>query len=164
MSVAELLDRVEAAGVTLSYSGEGDRLIAKPTSAVTPEIVAALRERRREVIGALRSGTVHSAAEVLETARGLEEASELGLVTRWSQAFGFVSIHDPTTGEWHDLQAKGAPDWAVREARKRKELYRGGNRKAYRLTSREMEEIWATEHPPAEEEGIVEDHPLEDEG
>lgn len=48
------------------------------------------------------------------------------------------------------------------EARKRKELYRDGNRKAYRLTSREMEEVWEAEYV-SEPEGIVEDHPVEEE-
>jgi hypothetical protein len=51
-------------------------------------------------------------------------------------------MHDPTTGEWHYLQTKYAPEWAVGEARRRKEQYRGGNRRAYRLTSSEMEGLW----------------------
>ena len=91
------------------------------------------------------------------------EAEELGLVATWSVEFGYVALHDPTSGEWHDLRTKDAPEWPVREARKRKELYRDGNRKAYRLTSQEMEEIWETERP-LEEEGIVEDYPVEEEG
>jgi hypothetical protein len=47
----------------------------------------------------------------------------------------------------------------VGEARRRKEQYRGGNRRAYRLTSSEMEELWRAESPV--DEGIVEDYPLE---
>jgi hypothetical protein len=46
------------------------------------------------------------------------------------------------------------------EAVRRKEQYRGGNRRAYRLTSSEMEEVWRAEFPVGE--GIVEDHPLEE--
>ena len=71
-------------------------------------------------------------------------------------------MHDPATGEWWDVQTKDAPSWALSEARKRKELYRDGNHRAYRLTSREMEEIWETERPP--EKGIVEEHPIEEDG
>ncbi len=89
------------------------------------------------------------------------EAERLGLIATWSAEFGFVSLHDPTTGEWYDLQVKDAPGWAVGEARRRKELYKEGNRKALRLTSREMEQIWKAERP-ADEVGIVEEHPLED--
>jgi hypothetical protein len=72
-------------------------------------------------------------------------AEYLGLVAAWSGEFGFISMHDPTSGEWHDLHWKDAPGWARWEARERKELYRKGNRKAHRLTSREMAQIEA--HP-----------------
>ena len=90
------------------------------------------------------------------------EAGRLGLVAAWSHEFGYVSIHDPTTGEWHDLKTNDAPGWAVGEAHRRKGLYKTGNRRAYRLTSREMEEGWEAEHP-APEEGIIEEHPVEEE-
>ena len=87
------------------------------------------------------------------------EPTELGLVATWSAEFDYVSLHDPTTGEWHDLKTTVAPEWAVGEARRRKELYRSGNRRAYRLSARDMEEVWKIDQPP--EEGIVEDYPLE---
>ena len=44
------------------------------------------------------------------------EAEHLGLIATWSARFGYVSAHDPTTGEWHDLQTKDALEWAVGEA------------------------------------------------
>jgi hypothetical protein len=87
------------------------------------------------------------------------EPAQLGLVATWSGEFGYVSLHDPTTGEWHDLKTTVAPEWAVGEARQRKELYKSGNRRAYRLSARDMEEVWKSDQPP--EEGIVEDYPLE---
>src|ERR671912_1724396 len=96
------------------------------------------------------------AAETAKTT----EAERLGLIATWSALFGYVSMHDPATGEWHDLQTKDAPEWAVGEARRRKEQYRGGNRRAYRLTSSEMEELWRAQSPV--DEGIVEDHPGEE--
>jgi hypothetical protein len=73
------------------------------------------------------------------------EAEHLGLVATWSIEFGYISLHDLTSGEWHDIPTKEAPSWATWEARKRKELYKGGNRKAYRLTCREMEKVWEAE-------------------
>jgi hypothetical protein len=88
------------------------------------------------------------------------EPERLGLIATWSAQFGYVSMHDPATGEWHDLQTKDVPEWAVGEARRRKEQYRSGNRRAYRLTSSEMEELWRAESPV--DEGIFEDHPLEE--
>jgi hypothetical protein len=87
------------------------------------------------------------------------EAARLGLIATWSAEFGYVSLHDPTTGEWHDLKTSVAPEWALGEARQRKELYKSGNRRAYRLSARDMEEVWKSDQPP--EEGIVEDYLLE---
>lgn len=89
--------------------------------------------------------------------RRYEQASATGLIAKWSPEFGYVSLHDPTTGEWHDLPTKEAPDWAKWEASKRKELYKGGNRNAYRLTSREMEKLWVGDHPddPFGEDGAT---------
>jgi hypothetical protein len=47
----------------------------------------------------------------------------------------------------------------VGEARQRKELYKSGNRRAYRLAARDIEDLWRSDQPS--EEGIVEDYPLE---
>ncbi|MDQ5827111.1 MAG: hypothetical protein M3441_23345 [Chloroflexota bacterium] len=93
----------------------------------------------------------------------LKKAAHLGLVAKWSREFGYVSIHDPTTGEWHDVETKDAPDWAVGEAHKRKSLWKAEDRRAFNLTREQMEAIWEEEHPPSEatELGIVEEHPLE---
>ena len=103
-----------------------------------------------------------SEMQTAKTAKTLEDAGRLGLVASWSGEFGFVSVHDPTTGDWWDIQTGIAPEWAVREARKRKELYKDGNRRAYRLTAREMERILDKERTP-DQEGIIEEHPVEEE-
>jgi hypothetical protein len=95
--------------------------------------------------------------------RRQSEAEKLGLVAQWSpEAFGFISLHDPTTGEWHDLKTEDAPPWAKNEAFKRKDLYKSGNRRAYRLSAREMERLWEEEHDVPDPEGIVEDYPVEE--
>ncbi len=91
-------------------------------------------------------------------------ADRRGLVARWSCAFGYIEIHDPTEGEWHDLPWKEAPSWARWEARKRKDLAKVGNRRALDLPAGEIREIWEAENLPAEEEGILEEHPVEGEG
>ncbi len=88
-------------------------------------------------------------------------AGERGLVAKWSpKAFGFTSIHDPTTGEWHDLRTKDAPAWAKGEAMKRKELYKGGNRRAYDLRASEMREIWELETAAEEETPAISERGL----
>jgi len=63
------------------------------------------------------------------------------LVARWSYEFGFISIHDPTSGEWYDLPTKATPSWAKNECFLRRELRkeRGITRL---LNQREIEEVW----------------------
>jgi hypothetical protein len=34
----------------------------------------------------------------------LEEADRRGLIIQWSKQPGWISLHDPTTGEWHDVK------------------------------------------------------------
>jgi len=97
---------------------------------------------------------------VAKNAENTTEASQRGLVATWAATFGFVSIHDPTTGEWHDVQTKQAPNWALAEASTRKTLYKSGNRKAYSLDARQIGEIWEREHLPPEQ-GIVEEYGIE---
>jgi len=48
-------------------------------------------------------------------ARREEKAAALGLVAKWApykKAKGCVTIHDPMTGEWHDLPYRDVPTWA----------------------------------------------------
>ncbi len=153
-SIESVLADVSSKGITLTLERRDgvQKLIARPTSAVTPEVATTLKENKVSIIATLLG-------EARRPADGhRHEAHRRGLVARWSREFGFISIHDPTTGEWHDLKTEDAPGWAKREAHKRRELRRAGDRRAYDLTRAQMEEIWEAEHPDLEE-GIVEDHP-----
>ncbi len=58
--LAELMERVEAAGITLAYSPGRGKVSAKPSAKVTPELAAALKEHKSEIVAAL---TVLPAAE-----------------------------------------------------------------------------------------------------
>jgi hypothetical protein len=87
------------------------------------------------------------------------EGAELGLNRDLVGRVRLCQLARPTTGEWHDLETTVAPEWAVGEARRRKELYKSGNRRAYRLSARDMEEVWKSDQPL--EEGIVDDSPVE---
>ena len=72
-----------------------------------------------------------------------QRADERGLVSRFSSEFGYIALHDPTTGEWVEVEFKEAPPWAKREAFRRKDLRKAGKR--HDLTAREMEEVWKRE-------------------
>ena len=89
------------------------------------------------------------------------EASQRGLVATWAATFGFVSIHDPLDGTWHDIQTGEAPTWALAESGLRKRLYKGGDRRAYSHDARKMQEIWESEHPPPPDRGIREEYGIE---
>lgn len=88
------------------------------------------------------------------------EASERGLVATWAATFGFVSIHDPLDGTWHDIQTGEAPTWALAESGLRKRLYKSGDRRAYSHNARKMQGIWDSEHPPPDR-GIREEYGIE---
>jgi hypothetical protein len=132
--------------------GQSRRPIGPATKRKTPKTRADKTDRtHRKNLPTLKTRT--------DKTDKTSESARLGLIATWSAEFGYVSLHDPTTGEWHDLKTTVAPEWAVGEARQRKELYKSGNRRAYRLSARDMEEVWKSDQPP--EEGIVEDYPLE---
>jgi hypothetical protein len=48
--------------------------------------------------------------------RRLEEADRRGFVARRSREPGWISVHDPTTGEWHDFPARDCFPSIVAEA------------------------------------------------
>jgi hypothetical protein len=37
--------------------------------------------------------------------RKLEEAGRRGLVVRWSEYPNWIALHDPMSGEWHEVRA-----------------------------------------------------------
>ncbi len=57
----------------------------------------------------------------------LEEADRRGLVNRWAREPGYVSLHDPTTGEWHEVAASGCPPCILEDAKARRRF--GGVRR-----------------------------------
>ena len=46
-----------------------------------------------------------SEALAIHRERKLEEASRRGLLIRWSEYPNWIKLHDPTTGEWHEVRA-----------------------------------------------------------
>jgi hypothetical protein len=76
MVVGELLYQIVAAGVVLSYFANEDRLNAKPTTALTPELIDEIREHKMEIIRIMRedeemrrTGIIQSERQVFDLAR-----------------------------------------------------------------------------------------------
>lgn len=47
----------------------------------------------------------------------LEEADRRGLVIKWAKEPGYIALHDPTTGEWHELKASECSPSIVESAK-----------------------------------------------
>jgi hypothetical protein len=76
MNVGELMFRLSEAGITLACGRTEDRLNAKPTSALTPELIEEIRQYKMQIIQNMREdegmrhiGIVQSERHVLELAR-----------------------------------------------------------------------------------------------
>jgi len=157
--------------IDITVTLDGDDLLARPTAAVTPDVVDLLRKNKGALVDALRrtEERLSSEEEAFEVTRDAAGGAgdvydPRGLVTKFSKHFGYVSIYDPVERAWHDVITKDAPSWAVAEAHRRKALWRAGNRRAYDLSASQMNEIWAANHPESSEPEtpIIEEHPLEE--
>src|SRR5919112_1671185 len=175
MSARGLLAELEGRGITPRPS-PGGNLRCKPQSALSPEDVSRIKEHKAELLnvvggeklaspsvpqedkadiygdsGGTQGGDASGDATLPrfvqeEEERRAKRASDLGLIARWSREFGYIAIHDPTSGEWHDVATKDAPAWAKNECAMRRKLrkQRGVTRL---LNQQEMEEIWREETP-----------------
>lgn len=105
MSASELLRELRESGVQVEASGLTLRVDA-PKEADTEELRATLHEHKRALI------------RLLERERKrLEEADRRGLVIRWAKEPGYIALHDPTIGEWHELAVSTCPPWMLEDAR-----------------------------------------------
>jgi hypothetical protein len=108
MSAKIFLDELRGRGVEVG--AEGDLLRYRPRAAVTPELLDRLRTHKPGLL------------KLLEwERRKLEQAIRLGCVARWSKYPTWIELHDPTTGEWHELRASECLPGIVAEADKHRE-------------------------------------------
>lgn len=105
MTARALLEELRTRDVRLEPDGLTLHVDA-PAGAVTDELRATLREHKRDLI------------RLLERERKrLEEADRRGLVIKWAGEPGYIAIHDPTTGEWHEVLASECLPGIVESAR-----------------------------------------------
>ena len=108
MSARGLLEKLREREVHLKADGMMLRVDA-PAETDTAEFRAKLRDHKRGLI------------RLLERERKrLEEADRRGLVIRWSREQGWISLHDPTTGEWHEVKETECFASMVQSARTRR--------------------------------------------
>ena len=93
MTARALLGKLRDLGVVLT--AYGDRLhVDAPAGSITDHIRAALVENKPRLLRLLE----------LEQ-RKLREANRRGLIIKWTKEPGWIALHDPTTGEWHEVRA-----------------------------------------------------------
>jgi len=90
---------------------DGRLVVDGPAGDFTEELEAILVELKPRLLELLRR-------ESEQERRRLEHADRRGLVIRWSREPGWISLHDPTTGEWHEVEASGCLPGVVESARR----------------------------------------------
>jgi len=104
MNAKALLEDLRGRHVSLAVD-EGNLHVDAPAGAITEEMRAALISHKQGLIKLLTW-----------EGRKLEEAGRRGFVARRSREPGWISLHDPTTGEWHDFPSRDCFPSIVAEA------------------------------------------------
>ena len=93
MNASALLEELYRRDVALE--AQGDLLhVDAPGGAMTDDLRAALVESKEDLL-ALLARKRHK----------LEKADGRGLAIRWSEYPTWIKLHDPLTGEWHEVKA-----------------------------------------------------------
>ncbi len=105
MNTSALLEDLRGKGVILEACSLTLRVVA-PREVATKEL--------HEIV----SRHKHALIRILERERKrLEEADRRGLIIKWSKEPGYVALHDPTTGEWHEVRASECSPSVVESAK-----------------------------------------------
>lgn len=105
MNAGALLEDLRTRGITLEAEGLTLR-VAAPRQVATEELHDLVARHKHALIRHLE-----------RERKRLEEAERRGLVIKWSKEPGYVALHDPTTGEWHEVLASDCPSWVTQEAK-----------------------------------------------
>jgi hypothetical protein len=112
----DLLSDLRQRGVMLE--AEGDRIsVDAPAGVIDGRLRELLAENKPAIVKLLQWER-----------RKLREADRRGLVIEWSKERGWIALHDPTTGEWHEVQASECLPWVVDAANTRARRQGRGSR------------------------------------
>lgn len=106
MSTQALLEDLRSRGISLESDGEMLHVDA-PADVFIEELRTELAEHKPKLL------------KLLEwEQRKLQEAGRRGLIVRWSEYPTWIKLHDPTTGEWHEVRAEECLPGVVETANK----------------------------------------------
>ncbi len=112
MNARLLLSDLRGAGVNLTPQGDGLHVDA-PAGALTEALRDSLAENKEALI------------ELLERERvGPEASDRRGLIIRWSEYPVWIKLHDPYTGEWHEVRASECLPRVVETANRKRSVKR----------------------------------------
>ena len=84
MHLGDLLYEISRRGITLTCGHTGDRLNAKPTASLTPELIEEIKQHKKELIQVVRedeemrrTGIIQSERQVFDLARGFFSADDM---------------------------------------------------------------------------------------
>src|SRR5215203_4249094 len=125
MNARHLLNALRGNGVTLTPEEDGLHVDA-PAGVLTETLRSSLVENKEVLI------------ELLERERiRLGAADRRGLIIRWSEYPVWIKLHDPLTGEWHEVRASDCWPGVVETANHKR------TRKANR---KEMNNCWSQQN------------------
>jgi hypothetical protein len=105
MNAHELIEELRGKGVVLEADGLTLHVSA-PEETATEELRDKIRQHKRELIRLLERERLR-----------LEAADRRGLIIKWAKEPGHVALHDPSTGEWHEVAAADCPPWVLEDAK-----------------------------------------------
>lgn len=110
MTAQALLSELRGLGVELKVSESGDGLaVDAPAKTITEDLRVALVENKPRLLKLLSWER-----------RKLEQADRRGLVIKRSREPGYISLHDPLTGEWHEVKESECLPSVVESAKRKK--------------------------------------------
>ncbi len=105
MSAKVLLEDLRRRGVIIE--ADGDHLVLDaPAGIVSEEVLGMLMGHKRALLKLLR-----------RERRRLEDAGRRGLVIEYAREPGWTALHDPTTGEWHEVRESACLPSVVQTAK-----------------------------------------------
>lgn len=93
MSARGLISEIRLSGVKL-WTENGRLYYSGPQDAIAPELVERMKRYKPELLRLLD-----------QERRTLAKTNRRGLIIRWSKYPDWIALHDPTTGEWHEVRA-----------------------------------------------------------
>ena len=115
MNARTLLRYLRAAGVNLTL-GEDERLhVDAPAGVFSENLRRSLVESKEVLVDILR-----------RERRKLEKADRRGLDICWSEYPVWIKLHNPLTGEWHEVRASACLPGVVEAANRKRTGKRNG--------------------------------------